>query len=313
MSFSPHGWSTPDGLPLLLCKQPIWAAGDTHRLMPVEQGLPWHPVAMGLAGQAIPFVVTASHAHALPSPPFWFPVPAVLVASRASLCPSSLSAVLALVPPGVAPAFCVSVLLLPLSVGAPGCPGRHPILSHPRAPPYEDFTSPYDVDFPTRGWLVTALLPPPWRAPPGARGGAPALVEYVGTLSREGGGGCLLMARSACTAFGGCCSARTSWFPCVLLCIVLGLVSLPCVGRLSAQLLCCLRSSQFRALSFSASMLTAAGVRRRGGSMSLPASHCGCRVVPLAVGWCQGHRALLHMSPNLQTDLSLVFVGVVLW
>ena len=49
-----------------------------------------------------------------------------------------------------------------------------------------------------------------------------------------------------------------------------------------------------------------------GGSMSLPASPCGCRVVPLAVGWYQGHRALLHMSPNLQTDLSLVFVGVVL-
>ena len=49
-----------------------------------------------------------------------------------------------------------------------------------------------------------------------------------------------------------------------------------------------------------------------GGSMSLPASHCGCRVVPLAVGWYEGHRALLHMSPNLQTELSLVFVGVVL-
>ena len=48
-----------------------------------------------------------------------------------------------------------------------------------------------------------------------------------------------------------------------------------------------------------------------GGSMSLPASHCGCRVVPLSVGWYQGHRALLHMSLNLQTDLSLVFVGVV--
>ena len=92
--------------------------------MPVEQGLPWHPVATGLAGQAIPFVVAAFPAHALPSPPFWFPVPAVLVASPASLCPSSLSAVLALVPPGVAPAFCVSVLLLPLSVGAPGCPCR---------------------------------------------------------------------------------------------------------------------------------------------------------------------------------------------
>ena len=40
--------------------------------------------------------------------------------------PSSLSAVLALVHPGVAPAFCVSVLLLPLSVGAPGCPCRAP-------------------------------------------------------------------------------------------------------------------------------------------------------------------------------------------
>ena len=42
--FSPHGWSAPDGLPLLLRKQPIWAAGDTPHLMPVEQGLPWHPV-----------------------------------------------------------------------------------------------------------------------------------------------------------------------------------------------------------------------------------------------------------------------------
>ena len=68
--------------------------------MPVEQGLPWHPVAMGLAGQAILFIVAASHAHALPSAPFWFPVPAVLVASAALLCPSSLFAVLALVPPG---------------------------------------------------------------------------------------------------------------------------------------------------------------------------------------------------------------------
>ena len=37
--------------------------------MPVEQGLPWHPVATGLAGQAIPFIVAASHAHALPSAP----------------------------------------------------------------------------------------------------------------------------------------------------------------------------------------------------------------------------------------------------
>ena len=56
-AFPPHGWSAPDGLPLLLRKQPIWAAGDTPHLMPVEQGLPWHPVATGLAGQAIPFIV----------------------------------------------------------------------------------------------------------------------------------------------------------------------------------------------------------------------------------------------------------------
>ena len=148
--------------------------------MPIEQGLPWHPVATGLAGQAIPFVVDASHAHALPSAPLWFPVPAVLVASPASLCPSSLFAVLALVPPGVAPAFCVSMLLLPLSVGAPGCPCRAPPLVPPA--PCKDFPSPYDVDCPVRSWLVTALLPPLWRAPPGARGAAPALVEYMGTL-----------------------------------------------------------------------------------------------------------------------------------
>ena len=142
--FPPHGWSAPDGLPLLLRKQPIWAAGDTPHLMPVEQGLPWHPVATGLAGQAIPFIVAASHAHALPSPPFWCPVPAVPVASPAllcpsSLCPSSLSAVPALVPPGVAPAFCVSVLLLPLSGGAPGCPCRAPPPVPPACPPIRGF------------------------------------------------------------------------------------------------------------------------------------------------------------------------------
>ena len=61
-------------------------------------------------------------------------------------------------------------------------PVAHSLLSHPLAPLYEGFTSPYDVDCPVRGWLVTALLPPLWRAPPGARGAFPALVEYVGTL-----------------------------------------------------------------------------------------------------------------------------------
>ena len=81
------------------------------------------------------FVVAASHAHSLPSPPFWFPVPAILVASPALLCPSSLSVVLAFVPPGVAPAFCVSVLLLPVSVGAPGCPFRAPTPAPPACPP----------------------------------------------------------------------------------------------------------------------------------------------------------------------------------
>ena len=52
---------------------------------------------------------------------------------------------------------------------------------------------------------------------------------------------------------------------------------------------------------------------RGGGSVSLPASRCGCWVVPLSFGWHQGHPALLRMSPNMQTNLSLVFVGVVLW
>ena len=65
---------------------------------------------------------SAPHAHALPSYTFQFPVPAVLAASPASLPPSLLSAALTLVPSGVTQAFCVAVLLLPLSVGAPGCP-----------------------------------------------------------------------------------------------------------------------------------------------------------------------------------------------
>ena len=61
--------------------------------------------------------------------------------------------------------------------------------------------------------------------------------------------------RSPVSAFGGYCNARTSWFHCVLLCALLGLVSLPCVGWLCARLLWCLRSSQFPALSSSAGLL----------------------------------------------------------
>ena len=264
--------------------------------MPVEQGLPWHPVATGLAGQAIPFIVAASHAHALPSVPFWFPVPAVPVASPALVCPSSLSDVLALVSLGVAPVFCVSVSLLPLSFGTPGCPCRAPPRVPPTCPPprtrishlHTTWTVPCAVGSSRpychpRGGHLPAQPPPLWSTwAPCRRGGGVA----DGSLG------------SACAAFGGCYSARTSWFPCVLLCVLLGLVSLPCVGRLCAHLFCCSRSSHFRALSFSAGTLTAAGVRRRGGSMLLPTSPCGCRVVPLAVGWCQGHRALLHVSKS---------------
>ena len=95
------------------------------------------------------------------------------------------------------------------------------------------------------------------------------------------------MARPACPAFGGCCRARTSWFPCVWLCVLFGLVSLPCVGWHWAHLLCCLRSSQFWALFFSAGTLTAAGVQRRGGQHVAPCIllwlsgclTCGCVVL----------------------------------
>ena len=70
----------------------------------------------------------------------------------------------------------------PCLVALLGAHVAHTLLSHPPAPPYEDFTSLHNVDCPVPGWLFGALLPPPWRAPPGARGAAPALVEYVGTL-----------------------------------------------------------------------------------------------------------------------------------
>ena len=158
--------------------------------MPVEQGFPWHPVATGLAGQAIPFVVAAP----------WSPIPYVLVSCPCCLAPPaslppppSLSAALAFVPHGVAPTFCVAVLLP--SVGAPGCPCEHPLLSHQPAPPHEDFTSPHNLDCLMCGWLVTALLPPPWRAPPSVQGAVPALVEFAGTLWREGGAWLLMIRR----------------------------------------------------------------------------------------------------------------------
>ena len=178
------------------------------------------------------------------------------------------------------------VLLLSLSVGARGCPCRATPPAPPACPPLRGFHISVrrglsHARLAGQCLVATSVADTSRRA---GRSSCPCGVR--GHLVEGGrGGGCLLMARSACAAFGGCCSARTSWFPCVLLCVLLGLVSPPCVGRLCAQLLCCLRSSQFRALSFSAGTLTAAGVRRQGSSMSLPASPCGCRVVPLAVRW----------------------------
>ena len=83
------------GLPLVgsppVVPAPLGCGTPPH-LMPVEQGLPWHPVATGLPGQAIPCVVAAPHVHALPSSTFWFLVPAVLAAFPACCPPSSLSA-----------------------------------------------------------------------------------------------------------------------------------------------------------------------------------------------------------------------------
>ena len=104
-------------------------------------GTPKTVVVMEPLHPHVPFVVATSHAHAPPSLPF------------------------CVAPP------CLLALL--------GAPFAHPRLPPP--PPYTDFTSPCDIDCSVRGWLVMALLPPPWRAPPIAWGAAPALVEFAGT------------------------------------------------------------------------------------------------------------------------------------
>ena len=167
-----------------------------------------------------------------------------------------------------------------------GAPVAHPLLSHPPAPPHEDFT--------TRRGLSRARLV----------GHGPVATPMAGTSRRverssrpcgvcghfvEGGGG-LLMALSACAAFGGCCSARTSWYPCVLLCVLLGLVSLPCVGQPYASCFATF-SSQSRALSFSAGMLIAACVRRRGGGRGQHVAPC----IPL---WLSGCHTFAHVSKS---------------
>ena len=254
------------GLPLMgsrsyCANSPFGLRETPPHLMPVEQGLPWHPVATGVASQAIPFIVAASHAHALPPAPFWFPVPVVLVTSPALLCPSSLSAVLALVPPGVAPVFCVSVLVLPLLVGAPGCPCRacptglppRTRISHLRM----TWTVPCAV-----GWSRPCCQPCGGHLP--ARGAQlPPLCSTWAPCRGRGGG----------VADGSLGMRRIWWLlHCSHLMVPLCIVVCPVGARTTAvcgaalcQLLCCLRSSQFRAPSFSAGTLTAAGVRRRGG------------------------------------------------
>ena len=70
----------------------------------------------------------------------------------------------------------------------------------------------------------------------------------------------------------GSLGVRRIWWllQCSHLMVPLCIVVCPVGARLTAvcgaaQLLCCLRSSQFGALSFSAGTLIAAGVRRRGG------------------------------------------------
>ena len=86
-----RGWGGAGGWDRSGCAQ--GAPGrDTPHLMPVEQGLPWHPVATGLAGQAIPFVVAASHAHSLPTGSLaWLPLLPCCAPPPCLLCsPSSL-------------------------------------------------------------------------------------------------------------------------------------------------------------------------------------------------------------------------------
>ena len=86
---------------------------------------------------------------------------------------------------------------------------------------------------------------------------------------------------------------------CIALCPIGAHLTTMCGAALFPVALC-VCSSQSGALFSCASALTAAGVRCGGGSMSLPASSCGCWVVVLSFGWHKGHLALLHMSPNLQ-------------
>ena len=198
----PHGWSAPDGLLLMLRKQPIWAAGDTPHLMPVEQ-VPWHPVATGLARPSP--VLLLPPMRTLPPPPLpgaRFPLSLLPPLPCCPSLPCPLHSPLSLRVWLPCPVWlcCPS----PFPSAFPGGACALLLLPHPSVPPHKDFASAHGVYCPARGGLVTALLPPPWRAAPCARGAAPDLAEFAGTSWGEGGAW-LPMARSASAAFGGCC------------------------------------------------------------------------------------------------------------
>ena len=120
-----------------------------------------------------------------------------------------------------------------------GAPVAHPLLSHPPAPPVRGF------HISIRRGLSRARLA---GHGPVAAGCSSRPCGVRGHLVEGGGGGVFA---------DGSLGIRRIWWLLqrshlmVPLCVPLGLVSLPCVGRLCAQLLCCLRSSQFQALSFS--------------------------------------------------------------
>ena len=233
--------------------------------MPVEQRLPWHPVATRLASHTLPFLVVASHTHALPSSTFWFPVPAVLAASLASLPLSLSSAALSPVQPGVASVSCLAVLLLPLSVGAHGWHLCTPAPAPSAFPPHEDFASLYDVDCPARSGLVMAPLPPVWRASWGA-GCSPRPCRVCGHLV-EGGGGLV--------ADGAFRFRRVWWLMRCSLRVVPSCVARrlagarppPSVGQSCSQLVGCVRASQPDALFPSVGTETRAEQHKASQSM----------------------------------------------
>ena len=105
-----------------------------------------------------------------------------------------------------------------------------------------------------------------------------------GQLTGGGGGASLLMAHSACTAFGDCCGARSVWSPCVLQCALLGLVPLPCSRLPYPQLIGYVHAPQPGALSPLVGALRDAGVHCVRGGLSLPFFREGRWVAPLSFG-----------------------------